>query len=425
MAETVRRSSSGPERAEVVREPLGEHREGAVGEVDRGPPLEGLGVEGAAGADVVRDVGDVDADPEAAAGKLLGLDRVVEVAGGLAVDRDDASARCSRARAARSAVLRSRPTAPPASSSDSLVNDRAGGPTSAPRPRRRRPASPSKPISSITSAWASRCSSGQARIRASTKMPSGASRSLPSGTRRRASIFVSKGTMKVPSGPRAIFPTTVSRRRTRTFVTVPVSVGPRKPRPSRLRLLDADEDEVAVEGRARAPPRTIGRSGTPRSPERRHARPSPRTAMRPAVEVRVLDEGELLAAGPDDEALALEGVDLGVEGVEGGFVGRGAEELLRELAEGEDAPPARREGREDAVFGSLRGHRGHGVLSGRPAEAGLHRTRRGGVVRKGGLEPPRLVKSHKVLSLARLPVPPLSHERGAGGYDASGVASNT
>ena len=206
-------------------------------------------------------------------------------------------------------------------------------------------------------------------------------------------------------------------------MTVPVSVGPRKPRRG-LRLLDAHEDEVAVEGRARPAPH----DGEVRDAPLAGEEPGPPLAAdgdAAGREVRVLDEGELLAAGADDEALALEGFDLGVEGVEGGFVGRGAEELLGELAEGEDAPPARREGREDAAFGGLRGHRGHGVLSGRPAEAGLHRTRRGGVVRKGGLEPPRLVKSHKVLSLARLPVPPLSHERGAGGYDAGGAASNT
>src|SRR5437660_8242783 len=38
------------------------------------------------------------------------------------------------------------------------------------------------------------------------------------------------------------------------------------------------------------------------------------------------------------------------------------------------------------------------------------------MVREGGLEPPRLVKGHKVLSLARLPVPPLSR---AGGRERS------
>ncbi len=37
----------------------------------------------------MRDVRDVDADAEAAARKLLGLDRVIEIARGLTVDRDD------------------------------------------------------------------------------------------------------------------------------------------------------------------------------------------------------------------------------------------------------------------------------------------------------------------------------------------------
>ncbi len=85
------------QRAEVVREALGEHGDRAVGEIDRRAALERLGVEGAADGNVVRHVRDVDADPEGAAGQLLRLDRVVEVARGLAVDGHDRAAREVRA----------------------------------------------------------------------------------------------------------------------------------------------------------------------------------------------------------------------------------------------------------------------------------------------------------------------------------------
>ena len=156
------------------------------------------------------------------------------------------------------------------------------------------------------------------------------------------------------------------------------------PRP---RLLDEHEDEVAVEGRARPAPHDGEVRDAPL------AREEPRPPLAPdgdaaGREVRVLDEGELLAAGADDEALALEGFDLGAEGVEGGFVGRGAEELLRELAEGEDAPPTRREGREDAACRGSQGSQGSRCPFGAPRRGRPppHEARRSGA--KGGTRTP-------------------------------------
>ena len=64
------------------------HVDGAVGEVDRGGALVGLDVERAALGHVVRHVGDVHAEAEAAVLQPLQRDRVVEVARVLAVDRD-------------------------------------------------------------------------------------------------------------------------------------------------------------------------------------------------------------------------------------------------------------------------------------------------------------------------------------------------
>ena len=148
------------------------------------------------------------------------------------------------------------------------------------------PASPSKPIVSVTSASARRLSSGHAMMRASTKIPSGASRSLPSGTARRASIFRSNGTTNVPSGPRTILPTTVSRRRTRTLTTGPAGRGSKRggrPPPFGLGAVFAASTRTRTTSPSSALPRDVtGVSGTPGTPERRNARPSPRTASVPA-----------------------------------------------------------------------------------------------------------------------------------------------
>ena len=77
----------GLERAELVGQRLRQHRYHAPREVDRRPALARVAVERVAVADVVRDVGDGDQQPVAAA-LALAVDGVVEVARGLAVDGD-------------------------------------------------------------------------------------------------------------------------------------------------------------------------------------------------------------------------------------------------------------------------------------------------------------------------------------------------
>ena len=74
------------ERAQARRQFRREHVDRALGEVDGGAPLVRLGVERAALLDVVRDVGDVHAQPVVAVGQPLERDGVVEVARVLAVD---------------------------------------------------------------------------------------------------------------------------------------------------------------------------------------------------------------------------------------------------------------------------------------------------------------------------------------------------
>ena len=75
----------GAQRAQVVRDPLRQHRHHPVGKIDRIAALERLAIEGRAGADVGRDVGDGDGDHEPAgvAGVGVGrrMDRVVVVLG--------------------------------------------------------------------------------------------------------------------------------------------------------------------------------------------------------------------------------------------------------------------------------------------------------------------------------------------------------
>ncbi len=78
----------GLERAELVRERLGQHRDHAAREVDRRSPLARVAIERVAVFHVVRDVGDRDDQPEAVA-DALAVDRVVEILRGLAVDGDE------------------------------------------------------------------------------------------------------------------------------------------------------------------------------------------------------------------------------------------------------------------------------------------------------------------------------------------------
>ena len=83
---------AGLQRAQLVRQRLGQHRHDAVGKIDRiAAPLR-LAVERAAGPHIPGDVGDRDDEMPAAAvlrvGIRLGPHRVVEIAGVAAVDRD-------------------------------------------------------------------------------------------------------------------------------------------------------------------------------------------------------------------------------------------------------------------------------------------------------------------------------------------------
>ncbi len=77
------------ERADPVGEALGQHRNGAAGEVDRGRPLERFAIDRRPFPDVVRDVGDVDAEAVVAVRKDRDIDGVVEVLRRLPVDGDD------------------------------------------------------------------------------------------------------------------------------------------------------------------------------------------------------------------------------------------------------------------------------------------------------------------------------------------------
>ena len=79
----------GAQAADVGRELLRQHGNGAIGEVDAGAAQAGFEIEGRAGADVLGHVGDVDLELIAAIGALGDQHRVVEVARGLAVDGDD------------------------------------------------------------------------------------------------------------------------------------------------------------------------------------------------------------------------------------------------------------------------------------------------------------------------------------------------
>ncbi len=77
------------EGADVGGQLHGQHRHGAVREVDAGAPQGGLSVDGAARPDVVADVGDVNVQRETPVLQLVHPHGVVEIAGGFAVDGDN------------------------------------------------------------------------------------------------------------------------------------------------------------------------------------------------------------------------------------------------------------------------------------------------------------------------------------------------
>ena len=87
------RSSRGRKRAEIVGDPLRQHRHDPVGEIDRVAALLRLPVEGGAGAHIGGDVGDGDGDDEAA--RVVGIvvrrrmDGVVVVLGVRRIDGDE------------------------------------------------------------------------------------------------------------------------------------------------------------------------------------------------------------------------------------------------------------------------------------------------------------------------------------------------
>jgi len=79
----------GAEGAEAVRKAGREHRDDAIDEVDAVGSFAGLVIQFGSGFDVVRNVGDVDADLHMAVGEFAEGDGVVEIAGGVGVDGDD------------------------------------------------------------------------------------------------------------------------------------------------------------------------------------------------------------------------------------------------------------------------------------------------------------------------------------------------
>mmetsp|Transcript_25385 Transcript_25385/g.60375 ORF Transcript_25385/g.60375 Transcript_25385/m.60375 type:complete len:227 (-) Transcript_25385:1809-2489(-) len=76
------------EAAEVLAEEVREHGEHPLHEVHARGPLRGDLVQRRLGLDEVRDVRDVDSDPEEAAGERLDAQGVVEVAGSQGIDRE-------------------------------------------------------------------------------------------------------------------------------------------------------------------------------------------------------------------------------------------------------------------------------------------------------------------------------------------------
>ena len=78
-----------PEGAEVIRKAGRKHGNDAVDEVDTVGAPAGFLIQGGAGADVVGDIGDMDADLGVAPGELAQGNGVVEIAGGIGIDGDD------------------------------------------------------------------------------------------------------------------------------------------------------------------------------------------------------------------------------------------------------------------------------------------------------------------------------------------------
>ena len=144
----VSRGTCGPQRAEAVRQPLGQHRHSPLRVVDAGAAAVGLEVERVPFLDIVGDVGDVDAEAERPLAQALDRDRVVEVAGALAVDGDDDPV--AQVVAARPSPLASGPPGrlrrAPAPPAETPRGCRSGA---APR-RRRRPAGRTGPSTSTT-----------------------------------------------------------------------------------------------------------------------------------------------------------------------------------------------------------------------------------------------------------------------------------
>ena len=102
------------ERADAVAQPLGQHRDHAVGEIHAVAARERFPVQRAARRDVMAHVRDVDAQPPPAAGQLLHADGVVEIARVVGVDRDDEIVRAGlRAAPASCVVHLLRESAPP------------------------------------------------------------------------------------------------------------------------------------------------------------------------------------------------------------------------------------------------------------------------------------------------------------------------
>ena len=79
----------GTQRAQVVRQTFGQHRQHAVGQVDRCRATPSLKVDMPVPGHVMRDVRDMDAQLIAALGRALERNGVVEIAGVDGVDRDD------------------------------------------------------------------------------------------------------------------------------------------------------------------------------------------------------------------------------------------------------------------------------------------------------------------------------------------------
>ncbi len=109
---------AGPQRAQIVGDALRQHRHDAVGEIDRVAAHERLAVERGARPHVMGDVGDRDADDEAAGifrdrGRGVGVHGVVVILGVGRIDGDERHARASpRGRPASAGAAR--PPPPPA-----------------------------------------------------------------------------------------------------------------------------------------------------------------------------------------------------------------------------------------------------------------------------------------------------------------------